>query len=116
MSDLTSLTAVEIASAVAERKLSANEVTRAFLARIDALNPTINAICTPNPGALAEADEIDHRLARGEGECGSWPPRVLRPNLRDNYRRAITFVDRIFKGTVPADLPLEQLTKYELVS
>src|SRR5215475_8808919 len=81
MSDLTSLTAVEIASAVAERKLSANEVTRAFLARIDALNPTINAICTPNPGALAEADEIDHRLARGEGECGSWRARVLRPTF-----------------------------------
>ena len=51
-----------------------------------------------------------------EGTRGSWRPRVLRPNLRDNYRRAITFVDRIFKGTVPADLPLEQLTKYELVS
>jgi len=53
----TSLTAVEIASAVAERKLSAAEVTRAFLARIDALNPTNNAICTPNPVTLAEPDE-----------------------------------------------------------
>jgi len=55
MSDLTSLTAVEIASAVAERKLSAAEVTRAFLARIDALNPTINAICTPRACARPSA-------------------------------------------------------------
>jgi len=46
----TSLTAVEIASGVAERELSAAEVTRAFLARIDALNPAINAICTPKSG------------------------------------------------------------------
>jgi putative ABC transport system substrate-binding protein len=37
------------------------------------------------------------------------------PNVLDDFRRATTFVDKIFKGTVPADLPLEQPTKYELV-
>jgi putative ABC transport system substrate-binding protein len=37
------------------------------------------------------------------------------PNSLDNFGRAATFVDKIFKGTVPADLPLEQPTKYELV-
>jgi putative tryptophan/tyrosine transport system substrate-binding protein len=36
-------------------------------------------------------------------------------NLQDLYRRVAVFIDRIFKGANPADLPVEQPTKFELV-
>ena len=37
------------------------------------------------------------------------------PNVLDLYRRAAEFVDKILRGTKPADIPVQQPTKFDLI-
>jgi amidase len=69
--ELLDRSAVDVAAAIAARKVSAAEVVQAFLDRIERVNPVVNAICTVNPRALDEAAACDRRLRSGE------PPRRL---------------------------------------
>jgi amidase len=69
--DLTRRPARELAADIGRRTLGAPDVVRAFLERIERLNPALNAICTRHDGALADAEACDRRLRAGE------PPRRL---------------------------------------
>ncbi len=78
MTALTDLTARSLAELIRTRRVSSEEVVAAHLARIDALNPTVNAIVSYRPEqALAEARERDRALAAGYGSvrCTACPSR-----------------------------------------
>ncbi|MEH1102823.1 Asp-tRNA(Asn)/Glu-tRNA(Gln) amidotransferase subunit GatA [Micromonospora sp. CPCC 205561] len=67
MTDLTRMTATEIAGLVASGETSAVEVTRAHLDRIAAVDDRVNAFLhVDSEGALAAAAEVDARRAAGE--------------------------------------------------
>jgi amidase len=67
MSDLTFLTATQLAQAVRERQVSAVEVLEAHLTHIAKHNPTLNAIVTlDEANARERARQADAALARGE--------------------------------------------------
>lgn len=68
MADPTELSASELSRAIAARQLSCRELMHATLARIDAVNPTHNAIVSLRGGEelLREAEARDAELARGE--------------------------------------------------
>jgi len=67
MDNLSFASAHALATAIRERELSAVELVRASLARIEAVNPRLNAFVVLCPErALADAEAIDRRLAAGE--------------------------------------------------
>lgn len=65
MSDLALLSAAEIRRRVAAREVSPVEVIEAALARIERLDPVLNAVVTRSPRALDDARELERALAAG---------------------------------------------------
>ena len=67
MEGLWRLSATELAALVKSRKVSATEAAVAALARLDAVNPAINAVIDHRPeDVLAQAASVDAAIARGE--------------------------------------------------
>ena len=67
MSDLTQLTLAAALDGLSNKQFSARELTDAFLAKIEAANPALNAFVVQTPDRAREmADASDARRARGE--------------------------------------------------
>src|SRR5262245_23847158 len=67
MDELWRLSASEVALLVRARKVSAREVADAALQRLDAVNPTIDAIVDCRPDLVREqADRVDEAFTRGD--------------------------------------------------
>lgn len=79
MQDLWRLSAAEMAALIKSRKVSAKEAATAALARLDAVNPRINAVVDHRPeDVMAQASAIDAAIGRGEdaGPLGGVPVTV----------------------------------------
>ncbi|MDE5456555.1 amidase [Bradyrhizobium sp. CSA112] len=79
MQDLWRLSAAEMASLIRSKKVSAKEAATAALARLDAVNPKINAVVDHKPDeVLAQASAVDAAIGRGEdtGPLGGVPVTV----------------------------------------
>src|ERR1700735_777009 len=67
MEDLWRLSATDIAALIRSKKVSAKQAASAALARLDAVNPSINAVVDHRPDdVLAQAAAIDAAIARNE--------------------------------------------------
>ncbi len=64
--DICYLDATELAARIATKELSPVEVTRAYLDRIEAVNPRVNAVVTVNPRAVEDARAAEAAQMRGD--------------------------------------------------
>ena len=80
-------------------------------------------IVLPNPIFFDRRRQIAELAVNGRLPCVGYSPEYADagfligygPNRVEFYRRTAVYVDKILKGTRPADLPVEQPTKFELV-
>lgn len=104
MNEAWQWTAHEAAAAVHARRLSARELAQHALARLHTVNPALNAVIEHDDAwTLAQAAEVDARLARGEALPLAGVPITVKDNLWVQGRR-ITQGSRLFEDFIaPAD-------------
>ncbi|GFG51199.1 amidase [Mycolicibacterium agri] len=86
MADIGLRPAHALAEAIRRREISSRELLEHYLARVDALNPALNAVVTLDPdGARRAADAADGALARGE-QTG--PLHGVPMTIKDTYQTA----------------------------
>jgi len=84
--------------------------------RIDAVVVAQDALFNTNVGAIADLAAKKRLPSAGNGIFAQAGGSIgYGVNFPNNYRRAAHFVDKILRGAKPADLPVEQPTKFELV-
>ena len=100
---------------------NADDLARAFAVlekeRPDALTMLFDGLTTGYRGLVGDFAK-KHKLptvfgAREFAEAGGLMSYA--PDIAEAFRRAATYADKILKGAKPADLPIEQPTKFELV-
>lgn len=95
-------TAVDLAARVAGKEVSAREVAEAHLRRIEAVNPTVNAVVTVTAERAMElADAADEALARGDeiGPLHGLP--AVHKDLHETAGIRTTFGSPLFADHVP---------------
>src|SRR5215470_5812646 len=108
MSEIWQFSANELAQRIAKRELSSAEVVDAHLARIDAVNPALNAIVKVlGEEARAEAAHADRRLAAGE-KIGPLHgvPFTVKENIDMAGLPTTWGVPALAQAIVPADAPV----------
>src|SRR5246500_2248000 len=108
MGEIWQLSATELAQRIAKRELSSVEVVNAHLARIDAVNPALNAIVKVlGDEARAEAAAADRKLAAGEtvGPLHG-VPFTVKENIDMAGLPTTWGVPALAQAVVPADAPV----------
>ena len=85
--------------------------------------PHDGLVVTASPQAFAQRDSIIASVAKlnlsavyaGRPFVASGGLAAYAPNISEEYRLAAGYVDRILNGAKPADLPVQNPTKYELI-